>query len=68
MTKKKKKQKKKKKKKLKKKQKKKKKKKKKDNSRAENRFEKAVTMPLAVFFSLISGPKSAENRSKYVSR
>ena len=37
-------------------------------SRAESRFERSVTMPLAFFFSLISGPKSVENRSKYVSR
>ena len=39
-----------------------------NNSRAESRFERSVTMPLAFFFSLISGPKSVENRSKYVSR
>ena len=47
---------------------KKKKKNNKDNSRAESRFERSVTMPFAFFFSLISGPKSGENRSKYVSR
>ena len=41
---------------------------KKKNSRAESRFERSVTMPLAFFFSLNSGPKSVENRSKYVSR
>ena len=38
------------------------------NSSAENRFERAVTMSLAFFFSSISGPKSPENRSNYVSR
>ena len=38
------------------------------NSRAENRFERAVAMSLAFFFLPISGRKSAENRSKYVSR
>ena len=44
-----------------------KKKKNKSNSRAESRFERSVTMPLAFFSFLISGPKSVDNRSKYVS-